>query len=73
MNVWVVTNLGGKNLVFQNYLGRLPIFFTKKEAQKELEKLNATDKVHPNQTRKFERKIIKAVLTYNVFNDIVGI
>lgn len=67
MTVWVVTNLGGKNLFFQDYSGRLPVCYTKKEAQRELHRLNKElGKIHEYQSDRFERKIIKAVLTYEV-------
>lgn len=73
LKVWVVTTLGGKNLFFQDYSGRLPVFFTKKEAEKECKRREDSDK--PGEVRKreiypekFKRNILRAEISYIVPN-----
>jgi hypothetical protein len=64
---YVVLNRGGKNIVFNSsYYGeRLPIFLTKKRAEKEKDSLDAADYKKKNPAR-FERKIVRCVITYEV-------
>ena len=69
LKAWVVTTLGGKNLFFQDYSGRLPVFYTKKEAERELALLEENDRpgekrkreLYPN---KFRRNILRCEINY---------
>jgi hypothetical protein len=66
VKAWVVLNRGGKNIIFNSsyYDERLPIFTTKKRAEKEKLNLDAADYKKNNPT-KFERKVLACEITYN--------
>jgi hypothetical protein len=65
--LWIVTNRGGENIKPLNYFGyRIPVFFTKKDAVRAKEELDATDKIHANQKSRFERQIFPCEISFTL-------
>ncbi len=66
IRAFAVTNLGGRNLIFNSayYHERLPIFTTRKRAEAEIPILNAADKKANDPTR-FARRVIAVEVSYN--------
>jgi hypothetical protein len=67
LRAWVITNLGGVNLVFAGkYKGGLPIFYTKKEADADTRDLTPADKLKIERKIVPGRKVVPCTITYRL-------